>query len=129
MTIAAIWFSMLGEVSNSSADAGKVAPAQPAGGLGVSTMISTILTAALLLTDAAAAAPPQDIHASATAVQAPAAEAQKKVSPDEKVCHTTQMLGSRLPVKLCSTARQDAMRKFEDRQLIEGAQRIIDPGH
>ena len=95
-------------------------------------MISVIFTAALLLTDAAAAAPqpqaaltPPVTPQTATA----AADAAKKVSPDEKVCHTTQMLGSRLPVKLCSTARQDAMRKFEDRQLIEGAQRIIDPGH
>jgi len=92
-------------------------------------MISVIFTAAILLTDAAATAQPQDIHATANSVQAPAAETQKKVSPDERVCHTTQMLGSRLPVKLCSTARQDAMRKFEDRQLIEGAQRLIDPGH
>jgi len=92
-------------------------------------MISLIFTAALLLTDAAATAQPQDIRANASTVQAATADAPKKVSPDEKVCHSTPMLGSRLPVKLCSTARQAAMRKFEDRQLIEGAQRIIDPGH
>jgi len=92
-------------------------------------MISVILTAAILLTDATAATPPQPASMPAQATQTAAADPAKKVDPEEKVCHTTQMVGSRLPVKLCATARQEAMRKFEDRQLIEGAQRLIDPGH
>jgi hypothetical protein len=94
-------------------------------------MFSVILTAAILLTDTAATAQPQAQPALTPAVtpQTTTADAAKKVSPDERVCHSTPMLGSRMPVKLCMTGRQAAMRKFEDRQLIEGAQRIIDPGH
>ena len=92
-------------------------------------MISVILTAALLLTEVAAAAQPSAPTAPVVTPLTTTADAAKKVSPDERVCHSTPMLGSRLPVKLCMTQRQAAMRKFEDRQLIEGAQRIIDPGH
>lgn len=92
-------------------------------------MISVIFTAALLLTDAAAAPQPQAVLTPPVTPQTTTAATPKKVSPDERVCHSTPMLGSRMPVKLCMTERQAAMRKFEDRQLIEGAQRIIDPGH
>lgn len=93
-------------------------------------MISVIFTAAILLADVVGATQPGQIQPAPQAVQTPAAEApQKAPGPDDKVCHTTHMVGSRLPVKLCATARQEAMRKFEDRQLIEGAQRLIDPGH
>jgi hypothetical protein len=89
-------------------------------------MISLLFTAGVLL---AAAEVPAQTPPPAT-VQAVTAQAPKKgPDPDERVCHVQTMVGSRMPVKLCSSARQEAMRKFEDRQLIEGAQRIIDPGH
>ncbi|HEY8003117.1 MAG TPA: hypothetical protein VIE16_02760 [Phenylobacterium sp.] len=89
-------------------------------------MISLLLTAGVLL---AAADVPAQTPPPATA-QAPAAQAPKKgPDPDERVCRVQTMVGSRMPVKLCASARQEAMRKFEDRQLIEGAQRLIDPGH
>ena len=75
-------------------------------------MIAAIFTVALLLADTApaAATPP-----------APTAAAPK-VNKDGLVCHTQEVLGSRIPKKVCTTPEEAADRAAQDRRNIERMQ-------
>ena len=77
-------------------------------------MFVAMLAATILMADATTAAP----------ANSPAAPAQTaKKSDDQKlICHTEQVLGSRLPVKKCRTAEQAAADKEAARQDLDRAQ-------
>ncbi len=77
-------------------------------------MIVALLAATVLMADASAAATPANPPA-----QAQAEAAKKK---PEMVCHTEQVLGSRLPVKKCRTAEQAAQDKQDARDQLDRAQ-------
>jgi hypothetical protein len=76
-------------------------------------MFVAMLAATVLLADATAAAP---------ANQPAPAQAAKKADDQKLVCHTEQVLGSRLPVKKCRTAEQAAADKEAARQDLDRAQ-------
>ena len=77
-------------------------------------MFVAMLAATILMADATTAAP----------VNPPAAAAQtaKKADDQKLVCHTEQVLGSRLPVKKCRTAEQAAAEKQAARDELDRAQ-------
>ena len=78
-------------------------------------MFVALIAATMLLAGTTTAAPANP--------PAQAAQAQAKKSDDQKlVCHTEQVLGSRLPVKKCHTAEQAAAEKEAARQDLDRAQ-------
>jgi hypothetical protein len=79
-------------------------------------MIAAIFTVAILLADAApaAASPPPD--AAASAAKGP------KVNKDGLVCHNEEVLGSRIPRKVCMTPADAADRAQQDRRNVERMQ-------
>ncbi|HEY8002652.1 MAG TPA: hypothetical protein VIE16_00400 [Phenylobacterium sp.] len=90
-------------------------------------MISAILAAGILLADTTAAVQAQ--AAKPTAVAPATSVAPKKDETQEMVCHSEQILGSRMPVKRCRTKGDIATQKLEDRQTLERMQIRQDPGH
>lgn len=90
-------------------------------------MISAILAAAVLLADTTAAVQAQE--AKPTTVTPATSVAPKKDDSQEMVCHSEQVLGSRMPVKRCRTKGDMAAQKLEDRQALERMQIRQDPGH
>ena len=88
-------------------------------------MITAVLAAMVLFTDAAASVqtpPTNPAPAEATA-------AKPKSDANALVCRSEPTLGSRLPTKKCRTQAQMEARQLEDRQTIERAQIVPDPGH
>jgi hypothetical protein len=90
-------------------------------------MIPVLVAAAFLLsagaadpprTDAAPASPP----AASKTVDPAVVQGKAKDDPNQLVCHTETPVGSRLPVKKCMTKGEAAMRRLDDRQMIERAQ-------
>ena len=87
-------------------------------------MIVLLLAAAAVLTDATVAplpvkpAPRPLTYAPAKAVDA---------KPDQLVCKSEPVLGSRMPVRRCHTVADIAERQLQDRQAIEHAQIVQEP--
>jgi hypothetical protein len=79
-------------------------------------MISAVFAAALLLAQAAPAAGADAPKPVAAAAKAP------KVNKDGLVCHTEEILGSRIPQRICFTPEEAAQRQQQDRQNIEHMQ-------
>lgn len=82
-------------------------------------MIGVVLSAALLLAQAT-----PDAGASANMPAQPAATPAKapKVNRDGMICHTEEILGSRIPKKVCFTPEQAASREQQDRLNLEHQQ-------
>ena len=78
-------------------------------------MFVAMLAATILLADATTAAP-------ANPPPAAPAQAAKKPEDQKMVCHTEQILGSRMPVKKCRTAEQAAQEKQDARDQLDRAQ-------
>jgi hypothetical protein len=86
-------------------------------------MISSVLAAALLMAQAAPdAAGAQVPMAAAPAAPAPVAAKGPKVNKDGLVCHTEEVLGSRIPKRICFTPEQLADRKQQDQETLERLQ-------
>ena len=81
-------------------------------------MISVLFAAAILLAETTPAA------AGAQAVAAPPAAAApaQKVNKDGLVCHTEEIVGSRIPKKVCFTPEQAADRAQQDRENLDHMQ-------
>ena len=79
-------------------------------------MISAILAAAILLAETTPAA--AGSHPAATPVAAPG----PKVNKDGMICHTEEVLGSRIPTRVCMTPEQEAQRRQQDREMTEHMQ-------
>ncbi|HEX4711752.1 hypothetical protein [Phenylobacterium sp.] len=97
-------------------------------------MISAILAAAVLLADTTATLQaPADAAAKPTAATQTVAQAatagKKQNDPSAMVCKSEPVLGSRLPTKRCRTQAQIDSQRLEDRQAIERAQILAEPGH
>jgi hypothetical protein len=96
-------------------------------------MISAILAAAILLAESTPAlqAAPDAAKPTATAqtVSQATSVAPKKSDPMALVCKSEPILGSRMPVKRCHTQGEIAQQRLEDRQALERAQIMVDPGH
>jgi hypothetical protein len=82
-------------------------------------MIVALFAAAVLLADTTPAAAPTNPP---PAAQAQAQPAKKKADDAQMVCHTEQVLGSRLPVKRCRTVEQAAADKASAREELDRAQ-------
>ena len=82
-------------------------------------MIGVLFAAAVLLaeTTPAAADNPADA-APPAAVKAPPV----KVNKDGKVCHTEEVLGSRIPKRVCFTPEEEADRAQQDRLNLQHMQ-------
>ena len=76
-------------------------------------MIGAVFAVALMLAEATPAAE--------TPPAAPAAKAQK-VDRDGKVCHNEEIVGSRIPKRVCYTQAESEARSQQDRQTIERLQ-------
>lgn len=95
-------------------------------------MISAILAAAMLLAGPAADPPPAPDGAPAakpataphTVSEATGVAPKTKAAgdPNEIVCKSEPVLGSRMTVKRCMTRGDMAMKQFEDRQALERMQ-------
>ena len=98
-------------------------------------MISAVFAAAALLMQAAPAADPA---AAPGAAPAPAASGSHSVSPltvtgkkqveadkdpNETICHSENVIGSRFPKKVCATRRELAERKQQDQATTEAFNR------
>jgi hypothetical protein len=84
-------------------------------------MIGAVLTVAILLADAApAAAQPQAPVAAAPGDQV--ASAKPKVNRDGMVCHTEEILGSRIPKRVCMTPAAAEDRALQDQQNLQRMQ-------
>jgi hypothetical protein len=90
-------------------------------------MISAILAAGILLADTTAALQAQG--AKPTTVAPATSVAARKDDSQEMVCHSEEVLGSRMPVKRCRTKGEMATRKLEDRQTVERMQILQEPSH
>ena len=77
-------------------------------------MFVAMLAATILMADATTAAP--------TNTPAAPAETAKKADDQKLVCHTEQILGSRMPVKKCRTAEQAKQDKQDARDQLDRAQ-------
>ena len=86
-------------------------------------MILFLLATGALLVEPAAPAPPKAPPAGLT--YAPAK--LKDAKADQLVCKTAPVLGSRLPVRRCSTVADIQDRSLQDRQQIEHAQIVQEP--
>ena len=97
-------------------------------------MISAILAAAVLLADTTATlqTPPEAAKPPATAgtvSPATAVAGKKQNDPNTVVCKSEPIIGSRMPTKRCRTQGQMDAQRLEDRQAIERAQILTEPGH
>lgn len=97
-------------------------------------MISAILAAAVLLADTTATlqTPPEAAKPAATAQAAArtaTAASKKQNDPMAVICKSEPVLGSRMPTKRCRTQGQIDAQRLEDRQALEHAQIMVDPGH
>ena len=81
-------------------------------------MFSAVFAAVVL----AQAAPAADAPRPADAQVAPADAKGPKVDKDGLVCHTEEVLGSRIPKRICYTPEAAAQRQQEDRRTIEHMQ-------
>jgi len=95
-------------------------------------MISVILTATLLLSEASPAA------ASAPVVTAPAATKVQdaklvvvppKIDRDTVVCHPARVPGSLIPQKLCYSQAQMEDRRQQDQMMLNQMQRPVGAGN
>ena len=96
-------------------------------------MIGLVATVSIILQASSGALPPppQPIPSAANASRDAAAAAAvspvkvvAKVDPDKIVCHAEAVNGSRLARRVCLSAREAAMRRFEDQQSLDRAQRL-----
>ena len=74
-------------------------------------MFGAVFAFAIVLADATPAAAP-----------APTKTASIKVNKDGMVCHTEEVLGSRIPKKVCMTPAAAADRAAQDRQMLDHLQ-------
>jgi len=79
-------------------------------------MFVALIAATVLMADATAA------PTTPAAPGAASAQPAKKAEGQQMVCHTEQVLGSRLPVKKCRTAEQAAAEKQDARDQLDRAQ-------
>lgn len=77
---------------------------------------ATAIGATAMARDAAPAAAP-------TAVPAPTAAPVSKKDPNERVCKTSPVIGSRVPSRICMTRAEWEERARTDRADLEAAQR------
>ena len=94
-------------------------------------MIGLVATVSIILQASSGALPqpPQPIPSAANASRDAAAAVSPvkvvaKVDPDKIVCHAEAVNGSRLARRVCLSAREAAMRRFEDQQSLDRAQRL-----
>ena len=91
-------------------------------------MIGLVATAFIVLQAATGALPPSPAPAVESTRDAPATVSQVKVmghvDPDKIVCHAEVINGSRLTHRVCISAREAAMRRFDDQQALDHAQRL-----
>lgn len=81
-------------------------------------MIAMLLAATVLLADVTAAAMPPAVSTSTT----PPSK-KLRVEPDTLICKRERVIGTRMPSKVCRTAKQWQDRKAADRQDLERSQR------
>ena len=65
----------------------------------------------------------------AQTVSQPTSVAAKKNDPTALICKSEPVLGLPMPVKRCHTQGEIAQQRLEDRQALERAQIMVDPGH
>ena len=82
-------------------------------------MIGAVFAAAILLAETTPAAGNPAAPAAATP---PAPVEQKMVDRDTKVCHNEEILGSRIPKRVCYTQAESEARSQQDRQTVERLQ-------
>ena len=89
-------------------------------------MIGAVLSAALLLAqaapEAAALSAPAAAPGAATPTVTPAAAPAQKVNKDGLVCHTEQILGSRIPKRVCFSPEEAEQRRIQDKENVERMQ-------
>jgi hypothetical protein len=83
-------------------------------------MIGAVFSAALLLAQAAPAAMPP-AAAPAPVVTSTSAPAQK-VNKDGLICHSEQILGTRIPKRVCFTPEEAEQRRLQDKANLERMQ-------
>jgi hypothetical protein len=88
-------------------------------------MISVVVAAAILLSDAAPAAATAPIPAVATTpAAAPVSASGAKVDRDTVVCHMEPVLGSRIPTKVCTTKAQAEDRAQQQQMDLQRMQAL-----
>jgi hypothetical protein len=85
-------------------------------------MIGAVFTVAILLADAAPAAAQTSAPAPAAAPGSQVASAKPKVNRDGMICHTEEILGSRIPKKVCMTPAEAEDRARQDQQNLQHMQ-------
>jgi hypothetical protein len=81
-------------------------------------MIGAVFTVAILLADATPAAAQPTPAAPAAAPADQSASAKPKVNRDGMVCHTEEILGSRIPKRVCMTPADAEARAHQDQQNL-----------
>ena len=84
-------------------------------------MISALFAAAILLAETTPAAAPAAMPAAPQAT-ADGAPAVAKVKRDDMLCKQEEVLGTRIPKKVCYTRAEQEARSQQDRQNVERMQ-------
>jgi hypothetical protein len=72
---------------------------------------------------AVVAADPEPVSPEPTAVPAPTPEPVARRDPNERVCKTAPVIGSKIPSRICRTRAEWEARSRADRADLEAAQR------
>jgi predicted secreted protein len=81
-------------------------------------MIGAVFAVAILLAETAPAAGTP----AAPAAAAPTAASEQKADRDTKVCHNEEILGSRIPKRVCYSQEESEARSQQDRRTVERMQ-------